>query len=176
MAPASEQDLLRKLDELGIETRTRRHRPVYTVAESKALRGDLPGGHCKNLFLRDKKRNLWLVVTEEDRPVDLKSLRRRLDASGNLSFGSAELLDEALGVEPGAVTPFALINDPGRRVRVVLDRTMMEHEVLNYHPLDNAATTAIRPDDLLRFIAACGHPVAVIDLDEQEDREGRERA
>ena len=172
--PASEADLFRKLDELGIETRTHRHRPVYTVAESKALRGDLPGGHCKNLFLRDKKRNLWLVVTEEDRPVDLKSLRHRLNASGNLSFGSAELLEEALGVEAGAVTPFALINDGAQRLRVVLDRKMLRHEVLNYHPLDNGATTAIRPDDLLRFIEACGHRVAVIDLAERDEpEEGR---
>ncbi len=164
--PASEEDLFRKLGQLGIETRTHRHHPVSTVEQSKALRGDLPGGHCKNLFLRDKKRNMWLVVTEEDRPIDLKSLRRRLDTSGNLSFGNAELLGEVLGVAPGAVTPFALINDPKHRVRVVLDRGMLGHEMLNYHPLDNAATTAIRPDDLVRFIEACGHQVDVIDLDE----------
>ena len=163
---ATEQELFKKLEELGIETHTYRHQPVYTVEENKALRGDLPGGHCKNLFLRDKKRNMWLVVAEEDRTIDLKSLRRRLDTSGNLSFGNAELLAEILGVEPGSVTPFALINDPDHRVRVVLDRKMLGHEVLNYHPLENAATTAIRPEDLVRFVEAFGHRVDVMDLDE----------
>mgnify|MGYP003311605603 FL=1 len=163
---ATEQELFKKLEELGIETRTYRHQPVYTVEENKALRGDLPGGHCKNLFLRDKKRNMWLVVAEEARTIDLKSLRRRLDTNGNLSFGNAELLAEVLGVGPGAVTPFALINDPDHRVRVVLDRKMLGHEVLNYHPLENAATTAIRSEDLVRFVEAFGHRVDVMDLDE----------
>ena len=163
--PASENDLFLRLEELGIETQTHRHAPVYTVEEAKVLRGDLPGGHCKNLFLHDKKRNLWLVVVEEDRAVDLKALRSRLTTSGNLSFGNAELLAEVLGVEPGAVTPFALINDPGLRVNVVLDKAMLGHDVLNYHPLDNAATTAIRPPDLVRFIEACGHKADIIDFD-----------
>ena len=163
---ATEQELFEKLEELGIETHTYRHQPVYTVEENKALRGDLPGGHCKNLFLRDKKRNMWLVIAEEDRTIDLKSLRRRLNTSGNLSFGNAQLLAEVLGVEPGAVTPFALINDPDHRVCVVLDRQMLGHEVLNYHPLENAATTAISPKDLVRFVEAFGHRVDVMDLDE----------
>ena len=164
--PATEQDLILRLEELGIETRTHRHEPVYTVEESKALRGNLVGGHCKNLFLRDKKRNMWLVVTQEDRDVDLKALRARLPTSGNLSFGNADLLDDVLGVAPGAVTPFALINDDEHRVNVVLDKEMLDHDVLNYHPLDNAATTSIAPADLVRFIEACGHNPEIIDFDD----------
>ena len=166
MARATENDLFQRLRDLDIETQTHRHQPVYTVDESKALRGDLPGGHCKNLFLRDKKRNMWLVVAQEDRAIDLKELRSRLESSGNLSFGNAELLGDVLGVEPGAVTPFALINDGDARVQVVLDKQLLSHQVLNYHPLDNAATTAIEPADLIRFIEACGHKPAIIDFDE----------
>ena len=165
MPPATEHDLFQCLDELGIETRTHRHDRVFTVEESRALRGDLPGGHCKNLFLRDKKRNMWLIVAEEDRAIDLKALRGRLQSSGNLSFGNADLLAGVLGVEPGAVTPFALINDRETRVRVILDEKMLRHDVLNYHPLDNAATTTITPADLVRFVEACGHEPEIIDLD-----------
>ncbi|MCP5367770.1 MAG: prolyl-tRNA synthetase associated domain-containing protein [Hyphomicrobiales bacterium] len=154
--PATPEQLLARLDELGLATQTHRHPPVYTVDEAKALRGDLPGGHCKNLFLKDKKGELWLVVADEDRPIDLKALRHLIGA-GHLSFGKPDLLMEVLGVEPGAVTPFALINDTGTRVNVVLDDAMMAAGVLNFHPLDNAATTAIAPADLEAFIRACGH-------------------
>ena len=166
MTRATENDLFQRFDELGIETQTHRHQPVYTVEESKALRGDLPGGHCKNLFLRDKKRNMWLVVAQEDRPIDLKELRARLASNGNLSFGNATLLEDVLGVNSGAVTPFALINDIDGRVQVVLDKKMLGHDMLNYHPLDNAATTAIAPADLVRFIEASGHKAEIIDFDE----------
>ena len=116
--PATPQDLFARLDRLGIAHTTHPHPPLFTVEESKRLRGALPGGHCKNLFLRDKKRNLFLLVALEDRPIDLKSLRHALGAAGNLSFGSPETLMEVLGVAPGAVTPFALINDRDRRATV----------------------------------------------------------
>lgn len=161
--PPAESRLLAFLDSLGITGRTVRHPPVYTVEEAKALRGNIPGAHCKNLFLKDKKDQLWLVVAPEERPVDLKSLDKRIGAA-RLSFGKAELLREVLGVEPGSVTPFALLNDVGRRVRVVLDRGMMQMRPLNYHPMHNAATTTIQPEDLARFLAATGHDPLVVDL------------
>lgn len=169
MATAPEE-LFARLETLGIETRTHEHPPLFTVEESKKLRGALPGGHCKSLFLKDKKGALWLVVVLEDRRVDLKALRKRLGASQTLSFARPELLREILGVEPGSVTPFALVNDTDRRVAIVLDKEMLGHDPLNYHPLINTATTAIRPDDLLAFIADCGHRPLILDFDESADQ------
>ena len=154
--PLRREDLYARLAELEIETTTVEHPPLHTVEESQSLRGELPGGHCKNLYLRDKKKRNWLVVTLEDKAVDLKSLPDKIGA-GRLSFGSADRLMEFLGVKPGSVTPFAIINDPQGQVQIVLDEEMLEYEVLNYHPLENTATTTIRRDDLLRFINACGH-------------------
>lgn len=156
-------DLLDHLDSLGLETTTHQHAAVFTVDESKALRGDMPGGHCKSLFLKDKKGQLWLVVALEDRAIDMKELRRRIGAA-QLSFGKPELLAEVLAVEPGSVTPFALVNDPDHRVNVILDAEMMTYDPLNYHPLINTATTAIAPADLLAFIAECGHQARVVEL------------
>jgi len=163
-SPATPADLFQRLDQLGIAYKTHEHPPLYTVEDSKRLRGELPGGHCKNLFLRDKKRSLYLLVTLEDRRIDLKALREKLGANGNLSFGSPELLMEVLGVIPGAVTPFALINDRRRQVTVFLDKMMLGLSPLNYHPLSNAMTTAVAPADLLRFIESCGHQPRTIDL------------
>jgi Ala-tRNA(Pro) deacylase len=164
-APVTPDALFARLDALGIAHTTHRHPPLHTVEESKALRGTLPGGHTKNLFLRDKKRRIWLVVADEDRPVDLKALRKLLGGSGSLSFGSPELLWEVLGVRPGSVTPFGLINDTGHRVTVILDAGLMAHDPINVHPLTNDATTTVARDDLLRFIRACGHEPRVMDLD-----------
>ncbi len=135
------------------------------VEESKALRGQLPGGHIKNLFLRDKRRNMWLVTVPEDRDVDLKALRHVLGAKGTLSFGSAELLAEALGVAPGAVTPFAVMNDREGSVTMALDRAVLANDPVNAHPLHNQATTALSPGDLLRFLSACNHPPLMLDFD-----------
>ncbi len=163
MGHASEKDLFDRLQELGIENTTHRHPAVFTVEESRLLRGQLPGGHCKSLFLKDKKDQLWLVVALEDRPVDLKTLPKNIGAA-RLSFGKPELLGEVLGVEPGSVTPFALINDPTGRVRVVLDKAMLEHDLLNYHPLTNTATTAVVAADLVRFIRSCGHDPLILDF------------
>jgi len=156
--PASPQDLFAALDRLGISHATVTHPPLFTVAESRDLRGTIPGGHTKNLFLRDKKAAVYLVVASEDAVIDLKGLHRRLGASGRFSFGSADLMMELLGVRPGSVTPFGVINDTEHRVTVVLDAAMMEHAVLNYHPLDNTMTTSIGRGDLVRFLEATGHP------------------
>lgn len=163
--PMTPEDLLARLDELGLDTKTHLHPPVFTVEESKRLRGDLPGGHCKNLLLRDHKGHLWLLVALEDCAVDMKRLRPKLE-SGRLSFAKADQLMEALGVDAGSVTPFGLINDSGQRVRVALEARLMDQKTLNFHPLTNAATTAIAPKDLLTFLAACGHEPMVVDLED----------
>ena len=160
---ATPEDLFRRLEALGIETTTHEHRPVFTVEESRDLRGTLPGTHCKSLFLRNKKGAMWLVVSEESRRLDLKALAD-LIGSGRLSFGSPERLGRHLGVEPGSVTPFALINDTENRVSVVLDADVMAAALANFHPLVNSATTSIRPADLTRFIADCGHDPEIVDL------------
>ncbi len=153
-----------RLAELDIQTVTHRHAPMFTVEESRALRGDLPGGHCKTLFLRNKNRDPWLVVALEDRVIDLKALTKAIGAK-RLSFGSPDLLWQVLGVTPGAVTPFALINDDQARVKLVLDKGMLEFDPLNYHPLHNEATTAIAPDDLLNFVRALGFEPLIIDME-----------
>ena len=165
---ASEVELMTRLAELGIATTTHRHAAMRTVEDSKAIRGDLPGGHCKSLFLKDKKSQVWLVVAQEDRQIDLKNLHKRI-GSGRLSFAKPELMWELLGVIPGAVTPFALINDVDHQVNVVLDAAMLQLELLNYHPLHNEATTAISANDLKRFITAMGHSFAEIDLEAELD-------
>lgn len=155
--PLSPDDLFAKLAALGIRTQTVKHPPLFTVEQSKTLRGELPGGHTKNLFLKDKKDRMWLVTAEEDRPIDLKALGTALGASGRVSFGSPERLMRHLGVIPGAVTPFGLVNDTDREVSFVLDDGLMRHDTLNFHPLTNEATTAIARDDFLRFLEAIGH-------------------
>jgi len=157
------EELFRRFDALGIAHRTYSHPPVFTVAEATALRGSLPGGHCKSLFLKDKKGGFWLAVMLEERRVDMKRLAVCLGAP-RFSFGGAADLYQLLGVRPGSVTPFALVNDGERLVTPVLDAAMLEHDPLNYHPLINDRTTAIAAADLLRFIAACGHSPHVVDL------------
>ena len=161
--PATPEDLFARFRELEIEAHTVEHPPVFTVDEAKALRGKLPGGHTKNLFLRNKKGAMWLVVCLEDRSIDLKGLGQRLGA-GRFSFGSSDRLMKYLGLIPGAVTPFGIINDTGSRVQVVLERAMLEENTLNFHPLDNAKTTALTAADLLRFLEAEDHRPEIIDL------------
>lgn len=156
--------LLRRLDELGIAHQTFEHPPVYTVEEAERHTGHIPGGHCKNLFLKDREGGLWLLVCLNQRRIDLNRLAKVLGCA-RLSFGRAELLQEVLGVAPGGVTPFALINDRKRRVQPLLDRALLDCELLNYHPLTNDATTTIAAADLPRFIEACGHEPRILDLD-----------
>lgn len=165
--PLSPDDLFAKLSALGIAATTVKHPPLFTVEESKVLRGELPGGHTKNLFLKDKKDRMWLVTAEEDRAIDLKALGAALGASGRVSFGSHERLMRHLGVIPGAVTPFGLANDAEGQVQFVLDAGLMRHALLNFHPLTNAATTAIAREDFLRFMAAIGHTPRLLALPER---------
>jgi Ala-tRNA(Pro) deacylase len=166
-APLTPNELFRRFDALGIAHRTATHPPVFTVAQAAALRGSLPGGHCKSLFLKDKKGAFWLAVMLEERRTDLNKLALRLTAP-RFSFGSADDLFALLGVRPGSVTLFALVNDAGHRVTPVLDSDMLNHDPLNYHPLANDRTTAVSPEDLLRFIAACGHQPRVVRLSDIE--------
>jgi len=156
--PASPTDLFAFLDKLGISHASVSHPALFTVEQSQSLRGTIPGGHTKNLFLRDKKGALFLVTALEDAAIELKSLHRQLGASGRFSFGSADLMRETLGIEPGAVTPFAVMNDHNRRVTVVLDAALMRHDTINCHPLVNSMTTSIGRADLVRFLEATGHP------------------
>lgn len=155
--PKTPEQLFAALDALGIPHKTVKHPPLFTVEQSQALRGQIPGGHTKNLFLRDKKYGLYLVVALEDVAIDLKSLHRVLGATGRFSFGASDLLREVWGVEPGAVTPFGAINDTEGRVSVVLDTPMMECATLNYHPLVNTMTTSIASGDLVKFLELTGH-------------------
>jgi Ala-tRNA(Pro) deacylase len=155
--PATPDELFAYLDTLGIAHKTVTHPAVFTVEEARELRGAIAGGHTKNLFLRDKKGGAYLVVAPEDAVIELRSLHRLLGAAGRFSFGSAELMQDVLGVLPGAVTPFAAINDKDCRVSVVLDAALMAHDALNFHPLVNTATTTISRDGLLTFLAATGH-------------------
>jgi len=159
--PVTRADLFGLLQAMGIETHTHEHPAVFTVAESLDVEKSMPGGHTKNLFLKDKKDKLFLVVALNDAAIDLKTLHKTLGCD-RLSFGKAELLGEVLGVKPGSVTPFSVINDPAGRVTVVLDETMMEQVLLNFHPLENTATTAIAQSDLLRFIRATGHEPRIL--------------
>ena len=150
------QRLMERLAELGIETTTVDHPPVFSVEESGELYEKIPGGHTKNLFLKDAKGALFLIVAHHRTRVDLKRLPPVI-GSARLSFGRADLLQEVMGVKPGSVTAFAVMNDAGQQVRVVLDRNLMEFDTINLHPMENSATTSIARDDLLRFIRATGH-------------------
>lgn len=162
--PLTRDQLLARLSAMGVETTTHDHPPVYTVEQAREHTHHLPGGHCKNLFLKDKKDRLWLVTLLDDRKVDLNALSKRLGAA-RFSFGKAELLMEALGVEPGSVTPLAVANDEAGRVTHVIDSGLLAAGTVNCHPLRNDATTAIGSEDLLRFVRATGHEPVIVDLD-----------
>ena len=156
---------LEQLEALGIDHRTFEHAPVFTVEESRRMRGNLEGAHVKNLFLRNKKGRMWLITCLEDRQIDLKRLAEHLGA-GRFSFASADRLMKFLGVIPGAVTAFAVVNDHGGKVRLVLDRALLDSAVINLHPLTNAMTTAVSPSDLVRFLESVNHSPEIVDLDD----------
>jgi Ala-tRNA(Pro) deacylase len=159
--PATRPELMSFLEKLGISTSTVDHPPVFTVEEAEKVHGDIPGGHCKNLFCKDEKGVLWLIVALEDARIDLKAAKGKI-GSKRLTFGKPELLMEILGIEPGSVTPFGLLNDKSARTNVILDEQMMQQSKLNFHPLKNDATTTIAAADLLSFIEACGHSPRIV--------------
>lgn len=160
--PKTADDLHQFLSELEIEVTTVTHPPLYTVADSQNLRGEIAGGHTKNLFLKDKKDNFFMVTVEEDAVVDLKTIHSIIGASSRVSFGKPEKLMEFLGLIPGAVSVFGAINDRDKNVQIILDAALMEHEVINAHPLTNEATTSINRDDLVRFLKATGHEPQIL--------------
>ena len=155
--------LFARLEELGIATTTVEHAPMFTVEQSGALRMSLPGAHTKNLFLTDQDGSMVLVVAKDDTRVDLRSLAKRIGL-GRFSFGKAQLLEAVLGVPPGSVTPFALINASAAQVIVVVDSALTDFTEVNCHPLVNSATTRLATEDLIRFIKACGHEPLIIPL------------
>ena len=159
----TDNDLFKLLDDLEIKTKTIVHVPVHTVAEAQSVRGTSSGSYSKNLFLKDKKKQLYLVVCLEDRVLDLKKLKGIINSS-HLSFAKPFLLKEILGVNPGSVSPFSLINDTNQLVKLILDNELMRASLLNFHPLINTKTTQIKSSDLLRFVDACGHQVDIKDM------------
>lgn len=160
--PKTPEELFAVLDALAIAHSTKRHPAVFTVAESQSLRDEIPGGHTKNLFLKDKKDQYFLVTVEEDAVVDLKTIHTLIGARGRVSFGKPERLMQFLGVLPGSVTAFGVINDSGHRVRMVLDESLLRHDIINAHPLRNDATTSIGRDDLVRFLQSTGHEPLIV--------------
>lgn len=169
MAP----DLAALLDGLGIATRTLAHEAVFTVAESQGLDRQLPGAHTKNLFLKDKKSRIFLVVAEHESAVDLKSLHTRIGAQGRLSFAGPDQMKALLGVEPGSVTAFGVVNDKNHVVTLVLDEKLLAHDIWNCHPLTNRATTSIAREDILRVFSATGHEPVTARLDAVEPANGQ---
>ena len=165
--PESPEGLLARLTAAGIAAETRHHPPVFTVAESQDLRGELPGGHTKNLFLKPAKGAgpFLLATLKEDRQVSINALAR-LAGAGKVSMASAAELEATLGVPPGSVTPFGLVNAAPGTVRFVLDRHLAEDfDRIWVHPLTNAASTGLAPADLLRFLAGIGHQATLLELD-----------
>lgn len=163
---ATSDDLFAFLDEMGIKTETISHPAVFTVEEAKSLRGEIPGAHVKNLFIKDKKGNLFLISALEDTRIDLKTIHETIGGSGRVSFCSADQLREHLGVEPGSVTPFAVFNDKAGKVHAILDKRLMTHERINVHPLINTMTTGIAREDLVAFMGKTGHEPAILTVGE----------
>jgi len=160
--PRHPNDLFDYLKTLHIETKSVHHPAVFTVEESRSLRGKIDGAHVKNLFLKDKKSNLFLISALEDTKIDLKTIHEAIGGQGRVSFCSADQLREFLGVEPGSVTPFAVFNDKIGKVTAILDERLMAYDVINVHPLVNTMTTSILRGDLLHFMASTGHQPLVI--------------
>ena len=159
----TQEELLNILTQIGIEHTNHEHPAVYTVEEADQQHAGIDGVHSKNLFFKDKKKNLFLVVTLSDKSIIIKEVAKKIGAKSP-SFGKPALLAEVLGVIPGAVTPFAVINDENNRVKVVLDKEMMENELLNFHPLENTATTTIASKDLVKFMEHCNQEFEIIRL------------
>ncbi|WP_068310610.1 prolyl-tRNA synthetase associated domain-containing protein [Polycladidibacter hongkongensis] len=168
MESVTREELLAFLNELSVPTTCYSHEPVFSVGESEALYDLIPGGHVKNLFVKDKKGNKFLIVALHEADIDLKSASKAIGAQGRVSFCRAEQLEDALGVTPGSVTPLALINDrEAQHVQPIFDWSMMQHETLNCHPLLNNETVSIPREGLLRFVEACGHNLKVLPLSRQ---------
>ncbi|HTV70490.1 MAG TPA: prolyl-tRNA synthetase associated domain-containing protein [Rhizobiaceae bacterium] len=163
--PKTQAELFDFLNTLGIQTSTVTHPALFTVAQSQELRGEIAGAHTKNLFLKDKKDNYFLLTADEDSQIDLKTVDKKIGAASRVSFGKPEAMMEFLGVTPGAVTSFGLVNDTNGRVRFILDERLAAAEIINAHPLTNEATTSIASRDLIRFAEATGHPPLILNIE-----------
>ncbi|PHS28121.1 MAG: DNA-binding protein [Robiginitomaculum sp.] len=161
---ATRAGLFAYLDDLGIRHSTMEHREVFTVKEGADIKANLPGGHSKNLFLKDKKGAFFLISALGSTQIRLNQLHKTLGCA-RLSFGRAEIMEAMLGVTPGSVTAFALINDQPPQISFILDQALIAHDIVNFHPLKNNATTAISSADLIRFAKATGHTPTVLDFD-----------
>lgn len=161
--PTAPEEILARLESLGAPYTLHRHKAVFTVAESEAVDADIPGTHCRNLFLRDKKKANFLLCLQNATHVDVKKLPDVI-GSDRLSFGSSDRLWDYLGVRPGSVCPYAIINDTQNQVKICLDASMMNHDIVNFHPLVNTMSIGVKPADLVRFIESCGHTPHIIDF------------
>ena len=157
-------DLIRILNDHGFEFFIKEHAPLFTVEDSKAFRGQIEGAHSKNLFLKDAKANFFLISIEESASIDLKKTMQQIQ-SKKLSFAKPEYLQDILGIEPGSVSPFALLNDTKKQVKFYLDRSFLDSETVNFHPLINTATVNISPQNLIELIEKYHNPVNYIDLE-----------
>ena len=157
-------DLLAHLDRLGVDPVTVEHPAVFRVGEGEDIKAAIPGAHTKNLFLKDAKDRLWLISAQDTTVIELKLLHPVI-GSARLSFGSASLMEETLGVTPGSVTAFALINDPAHRVSFVLDRNLAQAERVNFHPLTNTATTGVSRAGFRRFLESVDVAPLVVDFE-----------
>ena len=157
-------DLIRILNDNGFEYFLEEHAPLFTVEDSKSLRGQIEGAHSKNLFLKDAKANFFLISIEESASIDLKKTMQQIQ-SKKLSFAKPEYLQDILGIEPGSVSPFALLNDTKKQVEFYLDRSFLDSETVNFHPLINTATVNISPQNLIELIEKYHNPVNYIDLE-----------
>lgn len=172
--PLTPDALLSMLDELGIAAKTHHHEAVFTVSESQKIKQEIPGGHTKNLFLKDKKGNFFLLVAESHANIRLNSVHGLIGARGRVSFGNAEALMQLLGVKPGSVTAFAPVNDTENQVKVIIDKPLLEHDLINCHPLTNEMTTTISREDLLRFLVHVDHEPLIVQVSEPADQTSAE--
>ncbi|WP_297327693.1 prolyl-tRNA synthetase associated domain-containing protein [uncultured Bartonella sp.] len=165
---AGKQQLLDFLESLNIKVKTVSHRAVFTVQEGEDIKKNIPGAHTKNLFLKDKKGHYFLVTLGAHAVLDLKHLHDKIGASGRLSFASAEKLSQYLGLYPGAVSAFGLINDKENQVTFILDKALYDNAIINCHPMTNEATTSISREDLVKFARATKHEPLIIQVSEEE--------
>ncbi len=161
--PTPPESLMTQLKEMGIKFELHHHEAVYTVAESEKVDAQIPGTHCRNLFLRDKKKKNYLLVLSVETKVDMKKLPDVIGSS-RLSFGSDDRLWQYLGVRSGSVCPFAIMNDTEHQVKILLDKAMLEGDRVNYHPLLNTMTVGVHPNELIKFIESTGHEAHIVDL------------
>lgn len=172
--PATPEELLKLLNEMGMQTTTHEHEPVFTVEESEHVTASIPGGHTKNLFVKDKKGSFFLIVAENKARIPLNKVHTLIGAQGRVSFANADYLMEHLGVTPGSVNAFAPMNDKAGVVKVIIDEPLLEYEHINCHPLINDKTTTISREDLLRFLAHFNHEPLIIKLSEDENSNAAE--